>query len=150
MSASTSATSAGSAAAAAGANGRVEVGARVVITGLLGKKGEVRFMGKTRFAEGDWIGVVLDTPDGKNDGSVGDVRYFTCEPLHGLFVKSAQVRLDRETSIPSRGERDPSSAAADTNARLGQLFDKFTALTSVIIVAMSFSRSSRETETTRD
>ncbi len=34
--------------------------------------------------------------DGKNDGSVGDHKYFECEPNHGLFIKRAQVRLERE------------------------------------------------------
>lgn len=100
---------------------KIEVGSRVVVTGLQGKKGEVKFMGKTKFADGDWIGIVLDTPDGKNDGSVGDVRYFSCEPLHGLFVKGAQVRLDREVA-PSRTESVAGASASDTNAKLGTLF----------------------------
>ena len=35
---------------------------------------EVGFAGDTEFAPGKWIGVILDTADGKNDGSVKDVR----------------------------------------------------------------------------
>jgi hypothetical protein len=102
---------------------KIEIGSRVVVTGLQGKKGDVRFMGRTKFADGEWIGIALETPDGKNDGSVGDVRYFTCEPLHGLFVKSAQVRLDREISVGGSGVGTASaSAASDTNARLGTRF----------------------------
>ena len=75
---------------------KIEVGSRVIVGG--GKKGEVMFIGKTKFSEGDWVGVKLDTPDGKNDGTVGEHRYFICEPLHGLFVKIIQVRLDTAVS----------------------------------------------------
>lgn len=44
-----------------------------------------------QFATGQWIGIELDEPRGKNDGSVNDVRYFECSANHGLFVKDAQV-----------------------------------------------------------
>jgi dynactin complex subunit len=47
----------------------------------------------------------LDTADGKNDGSVANVRYFTCAANFGLFVKKAQIKLDKD-------EASSSSAAA--------------------------------------
>lgn len=49
--------------------------------------GTVRFVGETSFAPHFWAGLELDVPEGKNDGSVNGVRYFTCRPNHGLFVR---------------------------------------------------------------
>merc|ERR1719145_184047 len=49
------------------------------------------FVGKTGFADGDWVGVELSLPEGKNDGSVKGTRYFRCRPGHGLFVRLKAV-----------------------------------------------------------
>ena len=67
--------------------------------------GELHFRKKDGTSYGDWMGVELDAPLGKNDGSFavkrssGDTelrRYFQCEQLHGLFalVNSKQIQLD--------------------------------------------------------
>ncbi|KAJ1429608.1 CAP Gly-rich domain-containing protein, partial [Ochromonadaceae sp. CCMP2298] len=49
--------------------------------------GTIRFIGHTAFAAGIWIGVELSMPGGKNDGTIGDRRYFKCPRLHGIFVR---------------------------------------------------------------
>jgi dynactin complex subunit len=38
-------------------------------------------MGLTDFAPGEWVGVELDDPRGKNDGSVEGKRFFEAAPL---------------------------------------------------------------------
>ncbi|CAM9622380.1 unnamed protein product, partial [Choristocarpus tenellus] len=91
----------------------VAVGSRVTVAG---KKGEVKFLGGTEFAAGEWIGVELDTPEGKNDGSVNGVHYFECRDGHGLFVKKAQIRLEKSStiSVPRiEAAATPGSATSD-------------------------------------
>nr|CAG8434267.1 15014_t:CDS:2 [Entrophospora candida] len=58
-----------------------------------GKIGTVRYVGHTSFASGKWVGVELDEPSGKNDGSVDGTHYFDCRPGHGVFFRASQVRL---------------------------------------------------------
>lgn len=57
------------------------------------RRGKVAFIGETEFADGIWIGVVFDTPVGKNDGSVGGVKYFECATNHGSFVRPEKIVL---------------------------------------------------------
>ncbi|XP_067338999.1 kinesin-like protein KIF13B isoform X2 [Channa argus] len=55
------------------------------------KSGIVRFVGPTDFAEGTWVGVELEVPAGKNDGSVGGKHYFHCNPGYGVLVRPDRV-----------------------------------------------------------
>ncbi|XP_026197072.1 kinesin-like protein KIF13B isoform X2 [Anabas testudineus] len=55
------------------------------------KSGTVRYVGPTDFAEGTWVGVELEVPAGKNDGSVGGKHYFHCNPGYGVLVRPGRV-----------------------------------------------------------
>lgn len=68
--------------------------------------GWIRFLGTTKFAEGDWVGVELEEPRVKNDGSVKDQRYFTCEEAHGLFVRPANVDVKRKARKTAQAQQD--------------------------------------------
>ncbi|KAJ3044686.1 hypothetical protein HDV00_001090 [Rhizophlyctis rosea] len=65
------------------------LGVRVEVNGT---PGTVKFVGQTQFAAGKWVGVVLDEPTGKNDGSVQGKRYFECEFGYGVFVRASQIK----------------------------------------------------------
>ncbi|XP_075781477.1 CAP-Gly domain-containing linker protein 4 isoform X3 [Pelodiscus sinensis] len=67
----------------------LKLGDRVVIAGQ--KVGTLRFCGTTEFASGQWAGVELDDPEGKNDGSVGNVQYFKCAPKCGIFAPLSKI-----------------------------------------------------------
>uniref|UniRef100_A0A7N6FHW3 Dynactin subunit 1 n=1 Tax=Anabas testudineus TaxID=64144 RepID=A0A7N6FHW3_ANATE len=67
-----------------------KIGSIVEVTGK-GQRGTVAYIGATLFASGKWVGVILDEPKGKNDGTVQGKRYFTCEENHGIFVRQSQV-----------------------------------------------------------
>nr|XP_023688906.1 CAP-Gly domain-containing linker protein 2 isoform X1 [Paramormyrops kingsleyae] len=78
------------------------VGERVWVNGV--KPGCIHYLGETQFAPGQWAGVVLNEPVGKNDGSVGGVRYFECQPMQGIFTR------------PSKLTRQPMADASDAHS----------------------------------
>uniref|UniRef100_A0A1A9ZAT9 CAP-Gly domain-containing protein n=1 Tax=Glossina pallidipes TaxID=7398 RepID=A0A1A9ZAT9_GLOPL len=57
--------------------------------------GLIAYVGTTHFQPGLWIGVELDTPTGKNDGTVQGIQYFQCKAKHGIFVRSDKLILDK-------------------------------------------------------
>jgi dynactin 1 len=65
-----------------------------------GQTGIIRFVGRTEFATGDWIGVELEGPTGKNDGSVKGERYFDVEANHGMFVRPMATTVLEEAPPP--------------------------------------------------
>jgi hypothetical protein len=89
--------------ATASAEESLEVGTRVLVA--WGKDpvheevGTIRFLGSTLFAVGLWVGVELDQPLGKNNGSVQGQQYFTCSLNYGLFVRPEHVKLITGTNF---------------------------------------------------
>lgn len=75
---------------------KIKVGDRCELPaeeGFTARRGEVKYVGRTDFAKGYWIGVQLDEPMGKNDGSVKGSRFFTCPPKYGVFVQPTKVNV---------------------------------------------------------
>lgn len=78
------------------------VGERVWVNGS--KPGVIAYLGETQFAPGQWAGVVLNDLLGKNDGSVGGMRYFECQPHQGIFTR------------PSKLTRQPAGDGSDAHS----------------------------------
>lgn len=59
------------------------------------RRGTVQYVGD--IAEipgiGAWVGVALDEPTGKNDGSVKGKSYFKCQPNCGVFIRPERVEV---------------------------------------------------------
>merc|ERR1711970_232397 len=67
-------------------------------------RGEVKFLGETEFKKDLlWIGVQLDEPYGKNNGSVAGKEYFTCPASYGVFVRPGNVEVG---DYPEQDELD--------------------------------------------
>lgn len=67
------------------------VGQQVWVDGT--KSGRIAFIGNVHFAKGQLAGVHLDRPLGKNNGTVGGVMYFQCEPRHGIFSRLHKLAI---------------------------------------------------------
>lgn len=88
-----------------------------------GRHAVIRFLGATAFAPGEWVGVELDDPSGKNDGSIKGDRYFDCETNHGMFLRPTGVGqiLEQPKSQPKPAARTVSTGPAAAKGRPSSL-----------------------------
>ncbi|XP_038130817.1 CAP-Gly domain-containing linker protein 3 [Cyprinodon tularosa] len=93
----------------------LKLGERVLLDDM--KTGTLRFCGTTEFASGQWVGVELDEPEGKNDGSVGGVRYFICPPKLGIFAPVSKISKAVDQT-PSSVTSNPRTPRTDLASRL--------------------------------
>ncbi|KAL7877577.1 hypothetical protein SRHO_G00042200 [Serrasalmus rhombeus] len=109
-------TSSGSSRMSSDGGGRpVKVGSVVEVIGK-GHRGTVAYIGTTLFASGKWVGVILEEPKGKNDGTVQGKRYFTCMENHGIFVRQSQIQLV-EDGVDTTSPDTPEPATAKVPKR---------------------------------
>jgi len=79
-------------------NKGIEVGKRCRVGGEDAKRGEIMYVGEVEEipgGAGKWVGVKLDEPVGRNDGSLGGRRYWGKEgdPKFGVFVRPERVEV---------------------------------------------------------
>jgi dynactin complex subunit len=91
----------------------IVLGSRVIVNG---KGGTVRYKGEPSFATGIWLGVELHEPNGKNDGEVQGIRYFSCKPLHGLFCKPTLAKLDNSSQNTTINVTDDVAPAPENDS----------------------------------
>ena len=123
---------------------------------LVGNKmsGTVRFVGQTHFSEGLWIGVELELPKGRNDGSIDEFRYFSCEPNHGIFAPPNRVSVIVEDleGEESHGEssvaEEIASSSTDESEESTQEHEKKASLTGMEIEGDNVHSPPHESYTT--
>jgi len=76
----------------------IEVGKRCRVGGDDARRGEVMYVGDVEEipgGAGKWIGVKLDEPVGRNDGSLGGKRYWgnDGDPKFGVFVRPERIEI---------------------------------------------------------
>ena len=80
---------------------KIEPSARCRLGGEDARRGTVAFVGDVEElpGKGPWVGVSLDEPVGKNDGSVEGQQYFSCKEKHGVFVRPDRVEIGEWGSL---------------------------------------------------
>lgn len=100
--------------------GDLRLGDRVIVTSSQGSKaGVLRYLGTAEFAVGQWAGVELDDPLGKNDGSVAGTRYFECQPHYGLFAPIHKVSRSPANQMRRTSGALNSSMSSSASHRAG-------------------------------
>ena len=75
----------------------IQLGDRVTVFGY-GAAGTVQFVGAHHLDGQPRVGVVLETQDGKNNGTIQGHVYFSCDPGYGLLVKPGRIKKLRKAS----------------------------------------------------
>ncbi|XP_033184616.2 cytoplasmic linker protein 190 isoform X1 [Bombus vancouverensis nearcticus] len=120
----------------------LRIGDRVIVSSSQGSKtGVLRYIGITEFALGEWCGVELDEPIGKNDGSVNDKRYFECRPKYGLFAPAHKVSRSPSSKRSSCIVHKPTGAALNTSLRKTGSRESLLSMSSIVSTASTATKA---------
>lgn len=59
----------------------LRIGLKVEVSGK-NVRGEIAYIGVTSFSSGKWVGLILNEPVGKNNGTVKGTTYFTVNAIY--------------------------------------------------------------------
>uniref|UniRef100_A0A4W3IBF0 Kinesin family member 13A n=1 Tax=Callorhinchus milii TaxID=7868 RepID=A0A4W3IBF0_CALMI len=79
------------------------------------KIGTIRYVGAVDFSAGIWIGVELETPAGKHQGTIQGKEYFQCSPDYGIFVRPN--RLVRVNTVKQRNSTSQGQSSTNHEKR---------------------------------
>lgn len=123
------------------ADRNIVVGARVEVV-KRDMVGTVVFVGLTAFASGNWVGLILDEPKGKNNGTVNGQKYFECEDKHGAFFRATQLKVIDEATDSGATMTTCKSVDDISTSTTSEMSAKPTSTTSSIKSKLSSSRMS--------
>lgn len=95
----------------------MEVGTTISIKGL---KGIIRYVGEYHEKPGIFVGVELEKPKGKNNGTIKGKKYFECPENHGLFV---DINTAKSIMKIESGETPEQSPRIDLNKQISKSID---------------------------
>ena len=85
--------------------------------------GIVRFVGRTMFQKGYWVGVELSSPMGDTNGALRGHAYFSCRPNYGVFVRADVVAVNPpdveycDIALKSQEPASPSSLRPNSKVK---------------------------------
>ena len=70
------------------------------------RRGTISYIGNVSQipGPGTWVGITLDEPVGKNDGTIGGQRYFECKKNCGVFVRPDRIEIGDFPPLEDFGE----------------------------------------------
>ncbi|XP_060705799.1 kinesin-like protein KIF13A isoform X4 [Hemiscyllium ocellatum] len=88
----------------------ITLGERVLVGN--DKNGTIRYVGTVDFSTGIWVGVELDIPAGKHQGTIEGKEYFHCSPRCGIFVRPNRlIQVSNTIKQHSSTSQTPTSSS---------------------------------------
>eukprot|EP00450_Noctiluca_scintillans_P012578 CAMPEP_0194487060 /NCGR_PEP_ID=MMETSP0253-20130528/7477_1 /TAXON_ID=2966 /ORGANISM="Noctiluca scintillans" /LENGTH=559 /DNA_ID=CAMNT_0039327233 /DNA_START=102 /DNA_END=1781 /DNA_ORIENTATION=+ len=107
--------------------------------------GIVKFVGETQFSPGEWVGVELEQPIGKNDGIIQGVLYFECRPKHGIFIRPSALTTTKRPSVSPKPSRPSVTSRPSVSPKRGVSFSSPRLSVESGVSVVKASESARET-----
>nr|XP_026690408.1 CAP-Gly domain-containing linker protein 4-like [Ciona intestinalis] len=71
--------------------------------------GILRYVGSLPSSSVEWAGIELDSPKGKNNGTLAGRTYFRCKPDYGIFVPLSNIAVQGKETVRQSSSRKSTS-----------------------------------------